>query len=1055
MGSFHPSTASNSWCLLPHFLIGPCYVTKPFPRSSITIQFINMVLNVKRLICLPGLCLFFMLFAGIRATGAPGDNDGYYFQDEDHKNYKGRVVSAAEQPFVKAKVKNLNTGVSVETDKAGYFTIAASPGDSIQVEIKGFKTLTSILEANLALHFVMESVHPDVIEVIGRPRAVERIYTTVPRHLSLASTEAVYNNDIIKSPVTSFNNTLTGRIAGLNTFQFSGQPGADGATLSLRGQAPLVMIDGVVANLTIFNLEDIESATLIKDALGTAMLGVRGSNGVLAITTRKGRAHKQQISFTVQTAIQRPIGAPKTLGAYDYARLYNEAAQNDGLPALYTEADLTAYKAGTDPYGHPDVDWRKEVLKSSSRFDRYSLHATGGNSFARYYVSLEHVNQTGFFIKSDRNKYNTNNDFKTYVIRSNTDVSVNKKLTGGIYLLGRILSGNEPGFSTNNILTSLLFTPNNAYPARNANGSFGGNQQFQNNLLAQTTGSGYRTNYKRDMLATFYLKHTLDDITPGLWAQVKASYSAGLSENVIRAKTFAVYQQITTPSGTTYNQYGTDGAQGNSNLMVYQGRNDYQELSIGYDKVFKSKHGVNVLVLANRDNSVLGSDLPYTITGTSGRIAYNYEGKYVAEAAFGYNGSNRYPENGATKRGFFPAVGLGWNMEKENFLKNNAWLTRLKLSASYGATGWDDPGYFTYIQRYNDASSVYFGTGAGTATAITEQAFVNRNTSWEKAKKLNIGVEGSVFKNRLGFSFEYYNNTYYDLLMQRGRSIAMIGNDYPNENIGRNRNMGFETRLSWQQIGTAFQYFVALNVTVQRSEVLFMDEVDRPYDWMKRTGQRVGQAFGYIAEGLFKDQTEINNSATTVGYTPQPGDIKYKDLNNDGVIDQFDVAPIGNKVPSSFFGFSLGAQWKGFDVSALVQGAWNRDVALGGVNIWAFQNGGSGQAYAHNLDRWTPATAATATQPRLNIGNNPNNQVFSSFWLKKGDYLRLKNIELGYSLPASLIKHVRLQSIRLFARGYNLVTIASSELYDRDPEVLTGFFYPNQKLYNFGITVKL
>jgi hypothetical protein len=236
--------------------------------------------------------------------------------------------------------------------------------------------------------------------------------------------------------------------------------------------------------------------------------------------------------------------------------------------------------------------------------------------------------------------------------------------------------------------------------------------------------------------------------------------------------------------------------------------------------------------------------------------------------------------------------------------------------------------------------------------------------------------------------------------------------------------------------------------------VLFIDEVYRPYDWMLRTGQRVGQAFGYIAEGLFQSQTEINNSATTVGYTPQPGDIKYKDLNEDGIIDQFDVAPIGKKKPLSFFGLSAGAQFKGFDFNILLQGAI-REIYLGGVNIWPFQQGGFSQAYEHNLGRWTPSTAATATFPRLNVGDNPNNQANSSYWYRNGNYARLKSVELGYFFPSAIAKRARLESIRVFLRGYNLATFTSSEIYDRDPETYLGFFYPLQKLYNFGITIKL
>jgi TonB-linked SusC/RagA family outer membrane protein len=683
------------------------------------------------------------------------------------------------------------------------------------------------------------------------------------------------------------------------------------------------------------------------------------------------------------------------------------------------------------------------------------LNASGGSSFARYYVSLEHVNQTGFFKTSPANKYNTNNDFKTYVIRSNIDVSVNKKLTGGIYLLGRILTGSEPGVGTQTILTNLLITPSNAYPVYNENGSFGGKLIFPDNILAQTIASGYRTNYKRDMLVNFYLKHNLDDITPGLWAKIKVGYAATLSENITRQKTFAVYQAIPGPSGTTYNKYGNDGQQSNGNGIQYQGRSDYEEFSVGYDRTFKNIHGISALLLVNRDNSTNAGDLAYTITGGSGLFSYNYKGRYVAEAAFGYNGSNRYAEDGSTKRGFFPAIGLGWNMEREKFLEKYTWLTRLKLSASFGKTGWDDPGYFSYIQRFFDASTVYFGTGASGNTAITEQPLVNPNIRWEQANKFNIGIDGSALNNRMGFSFEYFNNKYYDLLQVRGNSITMIGNDYPRENIGENRYTGFESRISWQQTTKAFQYFISANYSLLQTEVLFMDEVYRPYDWMRRTGQKVGRLFGYVAEGLFQTQAEINSSATTVGYTPQPGDIKYRDLNSDGIIDQFDATGISSDKPISAFGLNIGAQWKGFDFSALIQGVLNREIYMGGANIWAFQVNGFGQAFEHSLDRWTPATASTATLPRAYVGDNPNNHATSSFWLRDGSYARLKNIELGYSFPSSLLKRMRLQSIRVFVRGYNLATIKSDEIFDRDPEAYAGFFYPMQKLYNFGINIKL
>lgn len=781
------------------------------------------------------------------------------------------------------------------------------------------------------------------------------------------------------------------------------------------------------------------------------MMGVRGSGGAIVITTKKGKEEKQLISFTAQSAMQKAMGFPKTVGAYDYATMYNEALVNDGLAPVYTTADLEAYRTGSDPLGHPNVNWRDEITNKSSMFNRYTLSATGGNRFARYFVALDHINQSGFFRTVDSNAYNTNNNFKSYVIRSNIDVSITSKLTGGVYLLGRIQNGNEPGAQTNNILAAIANTPANAYPALNANGTFGGTQQFQNNLLAQVIGSGYQQNYRREILANIYLKRTLDEITQGLWIQGKAAFFGSLSENVTRNKTFAVFQQ-TNP--TTLVQYGTNGTQGNGNAIQFQNRTDYEEVSLGYDRTFNQKHGINAIALYNRDNYTTGSDLPYTITGGSARVSYNYNGKYLVEAVAGFNGSNRYPNNGFTKRGFFPAIGLGWNIDQEEFMKSQTWLTRLKLYGSYGRTGQDNAGYFTYIQQFFDASTAYFGTGASGNTTITEQPLADSSIRFEQARKINLGINGALFNNHLTFNAEVFRNKYYDLRIQRGRNTDLLGNVWPVENIGQNQYAGFEMQIGWQQATKKFQYFISANASLLASEVLFTDEVFREYDWMKRTGKRVGQTFGYIAEGLYQNAAELTSHANIDGYVPQLGDIKYKDLNGDGVINQFDITPIGTEKPLIYYGVSLGASYKGFDFSALIQGVENRNLNLGINSYWAFQNNGIGQAYTNNLNRWTPATAATATYPRLNIGVNNNNQATSSFWILSGDYLRLKNAEIGYSLPASLIGKIKLKTVRVFLNGFNLLTKSSSELYGRDPEVFLIGSYPIQRVYNFGLNIK-
>ncbi|PMD88570.1 hypothetical protein BWI97_25270 [Siphonobacter sp. BAB-5405] len=618
------------------------------------------------------------------------------------------LIDENGEPMVGLTLINRNQKISKTTDANGSCSLAGAKNEVLEVRALGSLVNTYVLSDDRFPTITVSTKHP----AVQRLKPVRLLNNTqMQSDLTAASTQTVYNNDLTKMPVASFLNALPGRFAGLGSIQGSGEPGSDGTALSLRNQGPLVVIDGIPRNITVFDLEEIESVTVLKDALATAMLGVRSSNGVLLVNTRKGFASRPRISFTAQTAVQQPLRQPKTLGSYDYARLYNEALTNDGLPEAYTQQDLEGYRSRSDPFRYPDVDWRKQVLKPSSRMDRYTFSASGGNSFSRYFVSLEHLNQTGLLRTSDINTYNTNNDFKVYTVRSNVDLNLNSKLSAGIHLFGRILNSNDAGYvipntnttGTSSIFSALINTPNNAYPIYNPNGTYGGTTQFQNNIWAQAIGSGYRQNYQRDMLADFYLKRTLDEVTKGLWIRATGSYYATLSENIARNKTFAVFQQT---AADVYQQFGVNGDQANNNGIDFQSRADYLELALGYDRAF-GQHGIQAIVLGNRDNAVGGSDLPYTITGTSGRFSYNYSGKYIAEASFAVNGSNRYPEDGRTRVGFFPAFGLGWNLSKEEFMKSLTWLTHLKAFASVGKTGNDRPGYFRYIQTYFDSPSVF------------------------------------------------------------------------------------------------------------------------------------------------------------------------------------------------------------------------------------------------------------------------------------------------------------------------------------------------------------
>ncbi|TCD25443.1 SusC/RagA family TonB-linked outer membrane protein [Pedobacter psychrodurus] len=968
----------------------------------------------------------------------------------------GTVTDNFGNPLFGVKVSIKETGTSVSTDKNGKYKISAVEGDILIFTLNGY--LVKEVEANQAL------LNISLGESQKRQATTPVLYGEQSVTTNLQSTSTVYNNDLIKVPVAGINNALSGRLAGLYTLQSSGRPGADGTSITVRGNVPLVLVNGVPRDYPSIDPEEIESVTILKDGLSTVMLGQQSSNSVVMITTRKGEVGKQRISLTAQAGLQSAIKLPQPLGAFDYATLYNEALANDGKAPRYTAADLNAWATGSDPVFHPDVDWYGTILKPNTVFSRYNLNTYGGGNSTRYFLDVDYLNQSGILKQDDQNTYSTNTDYKRYLVRTNIDIDITPTTLLNLNLFGRIQNGNQPGgagantaifttgttlanFGGNNIFAQLAATPNNAYPIFNPNGSLAGSSDYQTNLWAATTRSGYFYNSTRDVSADISLRKTLDNVTKGLWLKALASFNTSVSENIIRTKQYAVYKLAST-NPDVYQKFGVDGQQINLSTNSGQSRNLFVDFSAGLDKTY-GNHSINALLKYNSQSAQTANQIPMIFSNLSGRVDYNYKEKYLAEVALSYSGLNRYEEG--NRFGFFYGFGLGWNIAKEDFLKDTKWLNALKVRANYAYTGNANAGYFAYKQYYVTGGSYNYGTTPTAITGTTEGTLANANITWEKANQYNLGIDASLFNNKLSIAADYFNNENFDLIQTRGRSSALLGTAYPAENIGISRYSGVEFDLKYSNNIGNFNYYIAPNVFSLQKIIQYQDEIDRPYSWMVRTGQREDQTFGYIADGLFQNQAEINSSAKIQGYSPVPGDIKYKDLNSDGIINELDIQSLKNNNPVWFYGLNLGFSYKGFDFSALLQGVQNRYVYVSGSTEWAFQNNGLGQAFEQNLGRWTPATAAIATQPRLTIGSNPNNEATSSYWLHDGSYVRLKNVELGYTLPKTLTNKLKLASIRFFVNAVNAVTLSA---YDRvDPEVY-GNGYPLQRVVNAGLNVK-
>ncbi|WP_133054829.1 SusC/RagA family TonB-linked outer membrane protein [Niastella populi] len=894
---------------------------------------------------------------------------------------------------------------------------------------------------------------PQPVTIVPGSNNYNLLYQVQPKKNSTSAVSEVFTPDLIKTNTPTFGGWLAGRVAGLHAFQTSGEPGNDDYSFLLRGQAPMVLIDGTPQSFPSINPEQIESITILKDAVATAMLGMRGGNGAILITTKKGSRNGQHIEASVQHGVQMPTQLPKFVNAYKYATLYNEALANDGLAPLYSQSDLAAYQNGSDPKEHPDVNWQKQVLKNTAPFSRYDVSISGGNLNTRYFVNLDYLHQGGLFKKEGFNTYNTNADYKRYILRSNVQVNLNKFISSSLNLFGRIQNTNQPGANTASIFTNFFNTPNNAYPVLNSDGSLGGNADYLTNIYAQSVLTGYRPSYERDFKVDLNVRGNLDVIAKGLWVKVLGAVNAYQRESTNRSKTFAVFKETTDNAGhPMYTKYGIAGDMVNTITINSQNRLFYTEFSMGYSKEFNGASHLDAIVVASNDNRMVNSELPFNYSGISAKVSYSHNDKYLFEATAGYNGTERFPKS--KRYGLFPAVGLGWNIARENFVKNNVeWLNDLKLRVSGGRTGNANVGYYDYYQYYVTGDGYGFGNTippAAQTVTLQQGSLANPHITWEKADKISAGLEATLFNRALTFSVDYFNDKYFDLVQTPASGSSMLGTAYAQQNIGTNRYKGLELQATWQREKDGFHYFIAPNVTVLKNKVEYMAEPAWPYSYMAQTGKPVGQAYGYVADGLFNSKDEITAHAFQ-GNNIVPGDIRYKDLNNDGIIDGFDQQPIGNQQPFVFYGANAGIGYKGLNLTMLWQGAHNRDVQLTGYR--AFQNNGKGQAMEMHENRWTPGNN-NAGYPRLWVGNNPNNMVTSSYWIRSGNFLRLKNIELGYAIPQKLLPRLKVDQVRFFINATNLVTISKLNDSNIDPENTTGV-YPIMKTCTAGVTIKL
>lgn len=908
---------------------------------------------------------------------------------------------------------------------------------------------------------------------------------------TLGASSTVYTNDLIKYQSATILTGLQGRLKGLNVSPFRGMqllrtdantksdivgavPNVGGGIygdnseflISARGQSPVAIVDGVERDLYSIDPEAIESVTIQKDALSNMFLGMRSSRGALIITTKnpdaKGGFH---LSLTGKFGISSALkSGPNPLSAYQYAYLLNEALLNDGKSPLYTYDDFEAYRNGTSPYLHPDVNWKDAIMNNSTTSQAYNLNVTGGGRVAQYFVSLGYYSENGLFKTSDANSYNTNFKYNRYLITSKVNINVTDEFKVSMSLMGRIEEGNQPGGISgtgySDLLSNVWQTPNNAYPVLNPNGTYGGNASYTQNLYAQTTGSGYISSNTRDVVGTINLKYDFDKLVRGLSVGATGNISSQVRNAIVRTKQAQVFQYSITQQGNeAYDKYGDVSSQTNSYRSVSTYQYMYGKMYVDWERQF-GMHGVKASLWGDTRTILNNYDLPMIPSNIGQKVEYNYDNKYFAQAAVTESYYNRY-DNGR-RWGTFWAVGLGWDISKEKFMEASK-IDQLKLRATYGHTGngIDNAGYFSYLKRYNEDGGFWYsnGTSMSNGGSVSEiSPLANTLLTWEKGRKVNVGLDLTLLKNRLTLSADYYNDYYYDILQSRGKSIELLGIAYPAENIGKTRYYGLETQLSWQDHIGKVNYYVSANWSMEQNKRLFMDEQYVPYDYLKMTGQPTGAIYGLVATGFLTAKDIADGYPVMNGFNNiQAGDVKYKDMNGDGEINEFDRTVIGGDKPTCYFGIDLGFEWKGLEVTALIQGAYNRDLYNSDRTLLeGFQVIGQsyGQAYTNLLNRWTPETAETATYPRLTAGGNMynyGNNWNSSLFVQNGNYIRLKNATVSYKLPENFCRnYLGGLRVKIFVQGQNLLTWSRTRL--QDPEV-TFTSYPLQRTITTGINL--
>ena len=967
----------------------------------------------------------------------------------------GTVIDAKTgEPLigVSVAIKPINGGTTTDID--GKFSVTLRKADTALVfSYLGYKSITILPkgENNILVRLKENSKTLDEVVVVG--------YGTQKKESMVGSISTIKAKALVSIPASNLTQALAGKAAGVSIVQSSGEIGRDEANIYIRGIAtfssqnatPLIVVDGIIReSFSQIDPNEVESINILKDASATAVFGVKGANGVIIVTTKRGVTGKAQVSFTAQTAMNVPMRLHTPIDAYRTALLRNELDDNAGNQSSYSASQLMNWRTKSSPYTEPDVDWMGEIMKPYSMQQQYNINVRGGSKTIRYFIS------TGYFNQNSPLKGDDITKFSRYNFRSNLDVDVSKDLSLSLSMGTRIENRRYASslyWNSWEIYRRAFAQSGMKYPAYNMDGSYS-----PNNIFASILDSGTATDDRAVLEISLNSEYKMDWLLKGLSIKGQVAYDDNSNHSKMYTEQAATYEYDYATD--TYIQKQVAKPINYSWDDVHNRRKLYFETGLSYIRDF-GKNNVTGLMLYNGSLSGEDAEQFRATLGYVGRLTYNYDRRYLAEINAGINGSENFAKN--KRYGFFPAFSVGWVISNEKFWQNGSIyniINNLKIKSSLGWVGndrsWNSDGTeerFQYIQTYGYTNGYLFGDNL--ATGISQGDIANVDLTWETARKFNVGLETSFFNDLITLSADYFYEYRKDILSKVQNKPDYVGANFVSGNIGVTQNQGVDIELGHNyKVNKDFSYNVKGTFGFARNKVLYAGTADGVLPYQRVEGYPIGTPLKYITLGYFQSYEEIENSPSQLGISGnvdvRPGDLKYKDVNQDGIINQYDMMRTGfSTIPEIQYGINLGAKWKDFDISCLFQGSTNVSFDKNWEIMWAFSN--NDNVFSRHWYYWTPETGDSRAQYTELYGKYFNNEAGADYTLSDGSYIRLKNLDVGYTISNKTIPFI--SNMRVYISAINVITWSKEKGLDPDNRNSRGGNMPPMQSLNVGINV--